>query len=225
MGNIVSWITRRKIKMYDTNILCKKIINYYLLHNLGSNDFDSFCVEYCIGSNMELGYYSPSKSDLFARGVKRGKLVRNAKKPITGFMYFFDNNHELIHAKRLINGVPSELFYFERAGNYKYGYVFDYISDATQKTKILPDRILCIEYCEGNIINYCCTVIDIDLISMPEIKIVRTLSEYEEFAYADGELKAIKYINIINDLINNEKQVLTEERFDFFNGKHWIKSN
>ena len=204
--------------------LSHSILEFYNSLNIESYNSEIKFIEYSVGSNMDLGYYSPSKSDLFAKGIKRGRVTKKHNRHFTGFAHYFDANNRLIKTEYLISNTIYRVCFFVYDDTCQYGYDFDCIYDSKGKSSFIPSRVIECEYL-GNLIMKCCNVsIMLNAKDLPKYSIKSVYSEEEKYEYIEGELSAIKFITAVFDYETNIMEVLSEEKFDHFNGRYWTKS-
>lgn len=174
---------------------------------------DDYLIKYTSQSvGLEMGYYSLSKTDLFVGGIKRGHILSKTKKNFSGYKYYFKDDRLLI-SKRIVDGNDRNIIFLDYENNFCFGYSFDVIDS------MIPSRCFAYEMDGEKIIAFKITR------GYPNSeKWNEDIIHYEQYVYANNDLIAIiEKVSLFNYSNENER-IISETKYDYFNGKYWVPS-
>lgn len=198
--------------MIDTRDLFHRF-QEFIERGVSFSENEDYLVKYSSNSvGLEMGYYSLSKTDLFIGGIKRGHILSKTKKNFSGYKYYFKGDRLLI-SKRIVDGNDRNIIFLDYESNFRFGYSFDVIDS------MIPSRCFVYEMDENKILAFKKTK------GYPNSeKWKEDVIHYEQYVYANNELSAIiEKVSLFNYSNENER-IISETKYDYFNGKYWVPS-
>lgn len=186
----------------------------FSLNDVNSNNVD-YVKKYSTESiGLEIGYYSHSKTDLYIKGIRRGRIIQKIPDVFSGFIYYF-NERQLEIATRIVNNRPFEVTFLKYIENYCFGYTYALING------FIPMRCFVYEYKADRIVAFKSSN---NYYNGTNKNTPPSIITDEQYVYGEDGLRAIVVKKSIYDFKSEIECFQSQTTYDHYNGKFWVPS-